>query len=121
MSNFPIMSQSEFSRAPFNQSNLPPRIVPVVVTVTLSKEVKVLVNDYTINGAGMDEDGNYYEDIDYSHCDFKEAVEKQITMPQDAYYEFNKALYLVEDENTKDKLRDLKDWRVENLEVESEV
>ena len=69
----------------------------------------------------MDEDGNYYEDIDYSHCDFKEAVEKQITMPQDAYYEFNKALYLVEDEGTKDKLRDLKDWRVENLEVESEV
>ena len=26
-----------------------------------------------------------------------------------------------DDENTKDKLRDLKDWRVENLEVESEV
>ena len=52
---------------------------------------------------------------------FKEAVEKQITMPQDAYYEFNKALYLVDYEGIKDKLRDLKDWRVKNLEVENEV
>lgn len=121
MNNFPIMSQSELDRAPFNQSNLPPKIVPVIVTVTLSKRVNVLVDDYSINSAGMDEDGNYYEDIDYSQCDFKEAVEKQITMPQDAYYELNKALYLTDDIATKEKLENLKDWRVENLEVESEV
>ena len=74
-----------------------------------------------LTNSGMGEDGNYYEDIDYSQYDFKEAVEKQITMPQDAYYEFNKALYLVDDEGIKDKLRDLKDWRVKNLEVENEV
>ena len=109
------------SNAPWNQVDNPEREIKVTVSVTLSKTVKIKVSDYEITNSGKDEDGNYYEDIDYSQCDFKEAVEKQITMPQDAYYEFNKVLYLVDDEGTKDKLRDLKDWRVENLEVESEV
>ncbi|MGN0144131.1 MAG: hypothetical protein ACI398_04060 [Clostridium sp.] len=115
------MSQSELVKAPFNQSVLPPKIVSVVVTVTLSKKVNITVDDYSINSAGMDEDGNYYEDIDYSNCDFKEAVEKQITMPQDAYYELNKAVCLTDNIIAGEKLNDLKGWQVDNLEVESEV
>lgn len=60
------------------------REIEVTVSVTLSKTVKIEVSDYEVVDSGKDEDGEYFEDIDYSNCDLKGAVKKQIYLPQDA-------------------------------------
>ena len=68
--------------------------VEVTVSVTLSKTVKVKINDYDIISQGIDEDGNFFENIDYSNCNITNAVEEQVLLPQ--YY--------------------MKDWNVDDFE-----
>lgn len=75
--------------APWNQEELPEREIEVTVSVTLSKTVKIKVSDYTITDSGKEEDGNYFEDIDYSDCNLKTAVEEQIKLPQDTCKDWN--------------------------------
>ena len=60
-----------------------PKEIEVTVSVTLSKTVKIKVSDYEIIDSGKDEDGEHFEDIDYSNCDLKSTVKEQITLPQD--------------------------------------
>ena len=102
--NYPMGADTE--DAPWNQVDNPEREIEVTVSVTLSKTVKIKVSDYSITDSGKDEDGEYFEDIDYSKCDLKRAVEEQITLPQDAYKyvkgEFN---------------NDLEGWDVDDFEV----
>ena len=94
--------------APWNQVDNPEREIEVTVSVTLSKTVKIKVSDYEITDSGKDEDGEYFEDIDYSNCDLKGAVEGQIVLPQSAY------MYV----NSNPKAHeDLSNWCVDDLEV----
>lgn len=69
-------------KAPWNQPNLPSKTIPVTVSVTLSRTLNIKVADYTIKEKGVDEDGYYWEDIDYSDCDLVSAVSKQHILPQ---------------------------------------
>ena len=69
--------------APWNQVDNPEKEIEVTVSVTLSKTIKVKVSDYDIIDSGKDEDDNYFEEIDYSNCDLKEAVTNQELLPQD--------------------------------------
>lgn len=96
--------------APWNQVDNPEREIEVTVSVTLSKTVKIKVSDYEITDSGKDEDGEYFEDIDYSKCDLKRAVEEQITLPQDAYK-------YVKGEFNNDQRNDLEGWDVDDFEV----
>lgn len=100
--------------APWNQVNNPEREIEVTVSVTLSKTVKIKVSDYEIT-TGRDEDGEYFEDIDYSNCDLKGAVEEQIVLPQ-------KAWDYIAPKTKKDVkvIFDLKDWNVDEMEVVEE-
>lgn len=82
MDNYPIGADTP--DAPWNQVENPEREVEVTISITLSKTVKIKVNDYKIVDSGKDEDGEYFEDIDYSNCDLKSAVEEQLFLPQDA-------------------------------------
>ena len=97
--------------APWNQVDNPEREIEVTVSVTLSKTVKIKVSDYKIT-TGRDEDGEYFEDIDYSNCDLKGAVEEQIVLPQ-------KAWDYIAPKTKKDVkvIFDLKDWNVDDFEV----
>ena len=97
--------------APWNQEELPEREIEVTVSVTLSKTVKIKVSDYTITGSGKDEDGEYFEDVDYSDCNLKGAVEEQIVLPQSAhmYVKSNPVVH-----------EDLSNWYVDDLEVNLE-
>lgn len=72
------------SNAPWNQVDNPEIEVEVAVSVTLSKTVRIKVNDYKILDSGKDRNGIYYEDIDYSDCDLKSAVEEQVYLPYEA-------------------------------------
>ncbi len=110
--------------APWNQVELPEQEIEVTVSVTLSKTVKVLVNDYEVEEDG-DEDGRSLS-YNFYGCDLKGAVEDQITLPQNlaelVEKVFNKDQKLKDamPRHLKDALEDCKDWCVDELEVVEE-
>jgi len=63
----------------------PPVELEVTVSVTMSKTVRIKVEDYADNGIMKDEDGEYSRDIDTSCCDLRAAVEAQVALPQDEF------------------------------------
>jgi hypothetical protein len=98
--------------APWNQVDNPEREIEVTVSITLSKTVKIKVSDYEITDSGKDEDGEYFENIDYSNCDLKGAVEEQIVLPQKAWN------YIAPKTKKGVKaISGLKDWNVDDFEV----
>ena len=97
--------------APWNQADNPEREIEVTVSVTLSKTVKIKVSDYEITDSGKDEDGEYFEDIDYSNCDLKGAVEEQVILPQSAH------MYVKGNSKVQE---DLSNWYVDDLEINLE-
>lgn len=112
MDNYNYPMGADTKDAPWNQVDNPEREIEVTVSVTLSKTVKIKVSDYEITDSGKDEDGEYFEDIDYSNCDLKGAVEEQIVLPQ-------KAWDYIAPKTKKDvkAISDLKDWNVDDFEV----
>ena len=79
MDNYPTMSQIEENNAPWNDSK-EPKEVEVIVSMTISKVVKVQVSDYEVLNS-KDEYGQ--NEVDFDNCDLKTAVEEQITLPTD--------------------------------------
>lgn len=104
--NYPIGADTK--NAPWNQTDNPEREIEVTVSVTLSKTIKIKVSDYEIIDFGKDEDGEYFEDIDYSNCDLKKAVEEQITLPQNA------CVHMLPQTKA---CKDLAGWNVDDYEV----
>lgn len=86
MNNYDYPEGADNSSAPWNEDYKKELEVEVCISVTLSKTVKIKVSDYTITDSGVDEDGEPFEDVDYSTCDLKHAVEDQIYLPQDIEY-----------------------------------
>ena len=112
MDNYNYPMGADTKDAPWNQVDNPEREIEVTVSVTLSKTVKIKVSDYEITDSGKDEDGEYFEDIDYSNCDLKGAVEEQIVLPQKAWN------YIVPKTKKDVKaISDLKGWNVDDFEV----
>ena len=108
MDNYNYPMGADTKDAPWNQVDNPERKIEATVSVTLSKTVKIKVSDYEITDSGKDEDGEYFEDIDYSNCDLKGAVEEQIVLPQTAY------IYV---ESNPKVHEDLSNWCVDDFEV----
>lgn len=108
MDNYNYPCGTDGPNAPWNQADNPEREIEVTVSVTLSKTVKIKVSDYEITDSGKDEDGEYFEDIDYSNCDLKGAVEEQIVLPQSAH------MYVKGNSKVQE---DLSNWYVDDLEV----
>lgn len=111
MDNYNYPMGADTKDAPWNQVDNPEREIEVTVSVTLSKTVKIKVSDYEITDSGRDEDGEYFEDIDYSNCDLKGAVEEQIALPQSAHTYVKSSPKVHED---------LSNWCVDDLEVNLE-
>lgn len=112
-------------RAPYNQVELPEKEIEVTISVTLSKTVKIMVDDYTVED-GADEDGGYLS-YDFSECDLHKAVEGQVVLPQNLaeYTErmFNHDLNLKAagmPRHLKDAIADCTGWTVDDMEVISE-
>lgn len=98
--------------APWNEKPQPKKLIPVTISITMSKSAYIYVDDYEILATGTDEDGAYFEDIDYSDCNLKKAVEEQITLPQNAWdYIAPKSKKEVQ------AIFDLKGWNVDDMEV----
>ena len=110
--NYPMGAKND-PRAPYNEITIPDREIEVEVTVTLKKKIKILVDDYDISDSGFDEDGNYYEDIDYSECNLVDAVKSQHILPQEA------ADYIVTNTNKGRKaFYELRDWKLDDFDVD---
>ena len=106
MDNYNYPCGADSSDAPWNQCDPEPKEVNVTVSITLSKQLTVEVDDYK-EYTEQDEDG-CYSFIDYSDCDLKKAVQEQINLPNEAY-----KLVL---KDTK-YYNDLKGWCVDDFEV----
>ena len=102
--------------APYNEKELPEKEIEVTVSITLSKTVKIKVSDYTIY-SNEDDNGKCFEDIDYSDCNLKEAVEKQVYLPQEAGQLISDfAINPIIAKNTA-IVEDLSNWNVDEMEV----
>lgn len=100
--NYPVGTEYN-PDAPWNQEEQPEREVEVTVSVTLSKTMKVKVNDYVIRD--IDEYG--VPDIDYYSCNLNDAVKEQHILPQNA------SKYI----NDSDIANDLNNWEEDDFEV----
>lgn len=114
-SNYPMGAEYD-PRAPWNQEEHPDQEIEVTISVTLSKTVKISVNDYIVTE--KDEDGN--PAIDYSMCNLKSAVDEQIYLPQEAGKFIQEGLdtNVIISASYKDIADDLKEWDVDDFEVE---
>ena len=106
--DYPLGAAND-SRAPYNEVENPEVEINVTVSVTLSKTVQVKVKDYDIVDEGVDEDGSYFCDMDFSETNLLAAVEEQIILPQDA------SLYVDIGSNLK-AANDLSGWHVDEIE-----
>ena len=69
---YPIGAEFD-PKAPYNEEIIPDKEIEVTISVTLSKTVKITVNDYIIDEEGCP---------DFSECDLHKAVKEQIKLPQ---------------------------------------
>ena len=111
MNNYPLGAEFD-SNAPWNKETNPEREVEVLISITMSKTVKVKVSDYQITDSGIDEDGDYFEDIDYSECNLKGVVMTQIPHIK-PYWEYNN-IKMTNEERID---RDLEGYHVDDFEV----
>lgn len=109
---YPVGAEHD-TRAPWNQKSLPDEEVEVLISITLSKSVKIKVNDYTIVDKGKDEDGNYFKSLDFSSCNLKSAVEEQIYLP----HQLNVACSLPNVHIPPAVKEDFDGWNVDEMEV----
>ena len=114
MSNYPLGAAFDMS-APYNQEDNT-REVEVLVSLTISKVVKVKLDDCIVT-SDKDEDGSY-EDIDCSNCDLNNAVKEQIFLP----HNISKFLQYIDDNPTAipdmDKvMHDISNWDLDDMAV----
>ena len=113
--NYDYPCGTDGPNAPWNQKELPEKEIEVTVSITLSKTVKIKVSDYTIYSI-EDDNGNHFEEVDYSDCNLKEAVEKQVYLPQEAGQLINDFAINPVSKNIA-IVEDLSNWNVDEMEV----
>lgn len=112
MNNYNYPAGADTRDAPWNEEDNPTKDIIVTVSITLSKTLPIKVSDYKIVDSGIDEDGNSFQDIDYSDCDLKGAVEEQVILPQKAYLFVN-----CRHPNGKKAYSNLHGWNIDDFEV----
>lgn len=94
-----------------------PREIEVDVSITLSKTVKVMVDDYVSLGTTIDEDGIIMEDVDYSSCDLKQAVKEQLYLPNEAGNLIKENTTTLSTTRLNKAKEDLSGWCIDDFEV----
>lgn len=113
--NIPIGAENN-PKAPWNQNDNPEKEIEVTVSITLSKTIKIKVTDYEIIDSGKDEEGDYFEEIDYSNCNLKKAVEGQYVLPQEAWQHLISCDFQA-GFKSRPEANMLKNWNVDDFEV----
>lgn len=102
------------------QEDLPKKEIEVTVSVTISKTVKIEVDDYKVEEI-IDENGRYLS-YDYSDCNLLKAVEEQLVLPQNLA-EFTERMFTQDldlkaakmPRYLKEAVTDCKDWIVDDM------
>ena len=98
---YPLGAQYD-PNAPYNKKELPEVEIDVLVSITLSKTVKVKVSDYSLE----------YCKKDFSDTDLKGAVLEQVILPEEAHKWV--VPFTLKDAKAK---QDLEGWNVDEFEV----
>lgn len=107
--------------APYNQpSDQEPKEIEVTISVTLSKVVTVMVDDYEVETDDYGRVVNY----DFYNCYLESAVEEQIVLPQNLA-EFTERMFKEDldlkaakmPRYLKEAIKDCKGWNVDDFEV----
>jgi uncharacterized protein YdbL (DUF1318 family) len=117
MNNYDYPMGADTKDAPWNQEDPEPRTIEVTVSITLSKTMKIEVDDYTAEGEIDEDSGDYNVYYDYSDCDLRKAVEEQVYLPNEAYRNLHDAVNATQNTRAKRCLEDLKGWEVDDFEV----
>lgn len=99
-SNYPLMSQSEWDNAPWNEVDPPEKEVTVCCSQSISKSVNILADydDYNENFMYLDYDYNQQHETPLKIIEkFKEALEKG-ELPKDNQYWIDECKGWVNDE-----------------------
>lgn len=122
MDNYNYPMGSDTSSAPWNQVEYPEKEIEVTVSITLSKTLKIDVDDYEVYEE-EDEDG-HYEVVNFDNCDLIKAVREQYTLPNElasfTTEMFNQDLNLKAvgmPRYLKNAIIDCKDWNVDEFEI----
>lgn len=108
--------------APWNQEDKQEKTIDVTVSITMSKTFTITTDNYEVLDCGKDEDGDYYEDIEYT--DLREDVENSVVLPHNLS-KFTKTIF-EEDldlkaagmpKYLKDALEDCDGWEIDDFEV----
>ena len=122
MDNYNYPMGSDTSSAPWNQVEYPEKEIEVTVSITLSKTLKINVDDYEVYEE-EDEDG-HYEVVNFDNCDLIKAVEEQYVLPQNLA-QFTKNIFNEDldlkavgmPRYLKNAIIDCKDWNVDEFEI----
>lgn len=127
-SNYPLMSQSEWDNAPWNQSDPEEKEFEVTVSQTLSKSTTVTTSDYIPGGyfpeTEWDIDGYHtitcHEPDDTSDTDWKKAYNNEHYTPLGLIKEFKEMLEKntpIPETRRKHLIDECMNWIEDDLEV----
>ena len=120
MNNYDYPVERGAFDVPWYQEELPKKEIEVTVSITISKTVKIAVDDYKVEEI-IDENGRYLS-YDYSDCNLLKAVEEQLVLPQDLA-EFTERMFIQDldlkaakmPRYLKEAVTDCKDWIVDDM------
>ena len=120
MNNYDYPVERGAFDVPWYQEELPKKEIEVTVSITISKTVKIAVDDYKVEEI-IDENGRYLR-YDYSDCNLHKAVEDQLVLPQDLA-EFTERMFIQDldlkaakmPRYLKEAVTDCKDWIVDDM------
>lgn len=120
MNNYDYPVERGAFDVPWYQEELPKKEIEVTVSITISKTVKIAVDDYKVEEI-IDENGRYLS-YDYSDCNLHKAVEEQLVLPQDLA-EFTERMFIQDldlkaakmPRYLKEAVTDCKDWIVDDM------
>lgn len=120
MNNYDYPVERGAFDVPWYQEELPKKEIEVTVSVTISKTVKIEIDDYKVEEI-IDENGRYLS-YDYSDCNLLKAVEEQLVLPQNLA-EFTERMFIQDldlkaakmPRYLKEAVTDCKDWIVDDM------
>jgi hypothetical protein len=99
--------------APYNWHEQPEIELEITVSLTISKTVKVWVNDYETSIEEDPDDNTVHTYYDFSNCNLEEYVQEQIELPHELAKDLENN-HLTEREK-RSKIQDCKDWTVDDV------
>lgn len=120
MNNYDYPVERGTSNISWYREELPKKEIEVTVSVTISKTVKIAIDDYKVEEI-IDENGRYLS-YDYSDCNLIKAVEEQLVLPQNLA-EFTEKMFTQDldlkaakmPRYLKEAVADCKDWIVDDM------